>query len=273
MATRFSDESTVENTVEFDASQAQSRDSRRLSRGRRMRGVMVAATLVSLIVPSTGCMLVSGMQRAFSRHDSLDEFMVDYRNRAWAARAWLCRKNQFASHSYPADLEAGFRQGYEDVAAGGSGCLPAVCPRAYWGWQYQSADGQSRMNAWFEGYPLGVQAAEQDGVGHWGNVGTAFPNHPTAQAPVAGAVSGATGTAAAAANIEAEELAPPTPFPSSPEAVKPLTDSGQGMVLPPRADDRKAKRLPLTDSGQGMVLPPALTQPLGAVSTPSPTGI
>ncbi len=152
------------------------RPARRHMRKRNwLRSAILATTAFATVLPSTGCMLVNGMQRGFGRHDSLDEFMVSYRNRAWSARAWLCRHDRFANHCYRDDLEAGFRQGYEDVANGGTGCVPAVCPRSYWGWQYQSVDGQSRMNAWFEGYPLGVQAAEQDGVGHFGNVGAAFP--------------------------------------------------------------------------------------------------
>jgi len=249
MATRFLNESTGENTVELGESQAQSRDRRRQIRNRRMRGLLVAATMVSVIAPSTGCMLISGIQRGFSRHDSLDEFMVDYRNRAWAARAWLCSRSRFANHPYLSDLEAGFRQGYEDVAAGGSGCLPAVCPRSYWGWQYQSADGQSRMNAWFEGYPLGVQAAEQDGVGHWGNVGTAFPNQPQAKAPAAVAAPAAVGALDGDRDGEAEELAPPNPFPGSNEAAQPLIDFDPELVLPPD-----------------------VTQPLDAVTTPVDAG-
>lgn len=231
MATRFSNESTGKHTVEHGTNQAQSQSSRRRTRGRRLCGVLVAATLVSMIVPSTGCMFFNGMQRALSRHDALDEFMVDYRNRAWAARAWLCRKGQFATHCHPADLEAGFRQGYEDVAAGGSGCLPAVCPRAYWGWQYQSADGQSRMNAWFEGYPLGVQAAEQDGVGNWGNVGTAFPHQQPA--PIPPAAAGA--TAMGEAGLATEMVTPPAGIPTAADLYEPLGEPNQGLLLSPGA--------------------------------------
>ena len=230
MATRFSNESTGGNTGEFGGNQTQSRGSRRKTRSRRMRGILIVATIASILSPASGCMFISGAQRALSRHDGLDEFMVDYRNRAWAARAWLCRKNQFASHCYPADLEAGFRQGYEDVAAGGSGCLPAVCPRSYWGWQYQSADGQARMNAWFEGYPLGVQAAEQDGVGHWGNVAAAFPLQQPA--PVSYATTVPVGEQAVEANVELGELAPPVPAPENAEAIEPLVEPEGEMVFP-----------------------------------------
>lgn len=229
MATRFLNESTGEKSGDFNVIQAQSRDSRRRLRLRRVRGLFIAATMASLVAPLAGCMFISGAQRALTRNDALDEFMVNYRNRAWAARAWLCRQDQFDTHCYPSDLEAGFRQGYEDVAAGGSGCLPAVCPQSYWGWQYQSADGQSRMNAWFEGYPLGVQAAEQDGIGLWGNVATAFPNQQPAPIPPTSPAAGAEGGAGTTAI--SEELTPPIVS----EPVVPLIDPGKGFALPPEA--------------------------------------
>lgn len=92
------------------------------------------------------------------------------------------------------------------------------------------------MNAWFEGYPLGVQAAEQDGVGHWGNVATGFQHQvpaplpssaaPGAAEPVEGVKSGA--------DKASEELADPVPLPRptvpSPELAVPL--SGPGPVVP-----------------------------------------
>ncbi len=147
-------------------------DARRRSRtARTLLGLAIAA----VIVPNTGCSMWSGITRRLSRHDALDECIINYRNQAWAARAWLCTAEEYRNRPYLSDFEAGFRQGYEDIAAGGNGCVPAVCPKAYWGWQYQSSDGQSRMNAWFEGYPLGVKAAEQDGVGNWNSVATSMP--------------------------------------------------------------------------------------------------
>jgi hypothetical protein len=56
------------------------------------------------------------------------------------------------------------------VAAGGNGCTPAIAPSEYWGWKYQSPAGQAAVNAWFQGYPLGAKAAEQDGVGFWQSI-------------------------------------------------------------------------------------------------------
>jgi hypothetical protein len=174
MATRFNNESTGACTGEVGESRAELGADRGVNRKRRVRMTILATLVVAITGPSTGCTMFSGMHRALTRHDGLDEFMVNYRNNAWSARAWLCTKHEYHGHRYLSDLEAGFRQGYADVAAGGNGCTPAICPQSYWGWQYQSADGQQRMNAWFEGYPLGVKAAEEDGIGHWRRVATAF---------------------------------------------------------------------------------------------------
>lgn len=145
---------------------------------RVVRRLRLLATLSLLLAPATGCTILSGIGKQFSKHEALDDFMVSYRNEAWAAKAWHCRKQRFCNHKYLSDLEAGFRAGYETVAAGGDGCTPSLCPQSYWGWQYQNAEGQARMNAWFEGFPLGVQAAEQDGIGHWSQIRTSMPVPP-----------------------------------------------------------------------------------------------
>lgn len=69
------------------------------------------------------------------------------------------------------DFAEGYRQGYEDVAYGVSnGCTPSFPPRDYWGWQYQSAEGQKKVSAWFAGYPHGARAAEEEGVGNWSQI-------------------------------------------------------------------------------------------------------
>ncbi|MCC6510764.1 MAG: hypothetical protein IT423_16790 [Pirellulaceae bacterium] len=68
------------------------------------------------------------------------------------------------------DFCAGYRQGFEDVAGGGTGCTPSFPPRDYWGWQHQSAEGQKKVSSWFAGYPHGARAAEEQGVGSWSQI-------------------------------------------------------------------------------------------------------
>ncbi len=119
------------------------------------------------VVSSTGCTMTSGVCSSFNESECIDDFMIGYRNRAMAEKAWHCNKHKFCIAGHPREFKDGFIEGYMEVASGGNGCIPAVAPSQYWGWRYQSSHGQGAVNAWFEAYPLGVQAAEQDGVGHW----------------------------------------------------------------------------------------------------------
>ncbi|WP_145420906.1 hypothetical protein [Planctomycetes bacterium K23_9] len=104
--------------------------------------------------------------------------MIGYRNQVLAAKAWHEQKHCFANRKHQRDFKAGFMQGYMDVADGSNGCVPSVAPSSYWGWRYQSADGQNAVNAWFAGYPQGAQLAEQDGVNSWSNIRPSGANAP-----------------------------------------------------------------------------------------------
>ncbi len=116
--------------------------------------------------------MLEGACKQLKKQECVDKFMIGYRNSAMAAKAWHREKHCFQGkcRGNLRDFEAGFLQGYMDVAAGGDGCVPAIAPEKYWGWRYQSDKGQAGVNAWYEGYPMGVRAAEKDGVGNWGQI-------------------------------------------------------------------------------------------------------
>ena len=59
----------------------------------------------------------------------------------------------------------GFVEGYCSVCNGGDGYIPAMPPRDYWGYEFQSSDGAQCVSAWFEGYPEGVAAARKTNAG------------------------------------------------------------------------------------------------------------
>jgi hypothetical protein len=134
--------------------------------------ILAIGCLGIAVVGSTGCTMTSGVCQAFQTSECLDDFMLGYRNRTLAEKAWHRHKKRFCDERFMREFKDGFISGYVDVASGGNGCIPAVAPRQYWGWRYQSGNGQQAINAWFKGYPLGVQAAEQDGVGHWQQIQT-----------------------------------------------------------------------------------------------------
>jgi len=129
--------------------------------------LLATACLGSVVAGSTGCTITRGLAKSLDQSECLDEFMVGYRNRALAEKAWHCRVGKHNNRMHGKEFKDGFIDGYMDVASGGSGCIPTIAPSKYWGWRYQSANGQQAINSYFQGYPLGVRAAEQDGVGHW----------------------------------------------------------------------------------------------------------
>lgn len=116
-------------------------------------------------IAATGCTTTSGLFRSAGKSDIADELITKYRNRVTAEKAWHCRKASFGPQAENDVFKAGFIAGYLDIAEGGKGCTPLVAPREYWGWRYQSAAGQNAAGSWFGGFPIGVQAAEEDGLG------------------------------------------------------------------------------------------------------------
>ncbi|MEM7474597.1 MAG: hypothetical protein AAF483_06345 [Planctomycetota bacterium] len=107
---------------------------------------------------------------ALRNNGAWNETVLVLRNRSFAIKAWHRRKHNFCRERYLKDFAAGFRAGYEDVANGGGECTPAFPPQSYWGWEFQSAEGQARTAAWFAGYPHGARAAEEEGVASWSQV-------------------------------------------------------------------------------------------------------
>lgn len=137
---------------------------------RRVRSLKRLALGLALGMTATGfagCTMLNGLQMKLDNSECIDDFMISHRNKVMAARAWLRVKHCYRGHRYLKDLQAGFIAGYLEVATGGSGCTPTVVSPQYWGWRHQSGNGQSAVNAWFEGFPLGVKAAEEDGIGHY----------------------------------------------------------------------------------------------------------
>ena len=135
---------------------------------RLILSILALITLVS----STGCTLISSSVQVAVKDVQtwVDDSMSNYRDRTLAEKAWIRIRPEYRVHHYKSDLKKGFLAGYRAVASGGNGCTPPLAPSDYWGWKYQSPYGQAAVRAWFQGYPLGAKAADQDGVGHWSRV-------------------------------------------------------------------------------------------------------
>lgn len=120
-----------------------------------------------VLAANSGCAAVQGVRNVIAYNDCTDDFVASWRGGAWAVKAWHRDSHQFADRPHFRAFGDGYRQGYKDVVLGSNGCPPPLPPRKYWSWKYQTAEGQGKVAAWFDGYPHGARAAEQDGAGNW----------------------------------------------------------------------------------------------------------
>jgi hypothetical protein len=132
---------------------------------KRLHQLVLAGCFGIVAIGSIGCTASTGIFRKARNSDCVDDLMVKYRNRVMAEKAWHCRKDGFCGNADNDVFKDGFIAGYLDIAEGGRGCTPVMAPRQYWGWRYQSAGGQGAVGSWFGGFPYGVQAAEEAGLG------------------------------------------------------------------------------------------------------------
>lgn len=128
------------------------------------------ACLLMLAVSSTGCTLFDNIGQSFKYNSVWNDAATKMRHRSLSSKSWHNHKNRYCNEACLDDFCTGYRQGFEDVASGGTGCTPNFPPRDYWGWQHQTAEGQKKVSAWFAGYPYGARAAEEEGVGNWSQI-------------------------------------------------------------------------------------------------------
>jgi hypothetical protein len=147
-----------------------SRQTSCLGLAKRRLGLLLL--VASAVVPFTGCSAFTGLNNSWKYNGYWNQTMMGHRNKVSATKAWHCRKHHFCNEKYLREFSQGFKAGYMEVADGGTGCTPAFPPREYWGWKYQSCEGQARVAAWYAGYPHGARAAEEEGIGNWTQIQT-----------------------------------------------------------------------------------------------------
>jgi hypothetical protein len=96
--------------------------------------------------------------------DCLDECMITMRNCRAARRAWKDYRYCVGNMENERHFARGFKDGYAEVAGGGSPCVPALPPECYWRSCHESTAGQARMRAWFGGYAHGASLADGQGI-------------------------------------------------------------------------------------------------------------
>lgn len=196
----------------------------------------------------------SSMIGCSSLQEAKQEYLLGYRNTKLAEEAWKSMAGEYCNNLYNVDFERGWKQGYYDVASGGTGCAPAIPPSRYWHIRYQNSCGHQRVMAWFNGYREGSLVAEQDGV-------AAFSAIPTLYNPNSCNKSG-TGNKAKrpgqpAANPDmapAGRPAPPARGVMAPLPVRPINSTPRDQIAPIVAPPAG---LPLPPPAKAPVLPQA----------------
>ena len=129
--------------------------------------ILILGCAAVALISSTGCTLTRGLQNSIAYNEQTDDFVLGWRNQVWAKRAYNRQAEFLPVGEFPGSFREGFIAGYISVASGGNGCTPSLPPRKFWSWKYQSPEGQCKVNAWYEGFPYGAKAAEEDGLGNY----------------------------------------------------------------------------------------------------------
>jgi len=136
-----------------------------------MRQLITATMLLAITSGLTGCAAIC---------DGVISIETDVRNDVLAQKAWGHWSWVYGDTDHPWHFAKGFKAGYENVLAGGSGCQPTIPPQCYWKPCYQTLEGRSKIHGWFDGFSHGALAAKQDGYGDMGQI----PISPTARANI-----------------------------------------------------------------------------------------
>ncbi len=219
-----------------------------------MHRLVATGCLAVALSSSMGCRGLNHWYHEFQ--GCVSNQMVDYSNRALAEKAWIREKHRFCDRQYVQEFKDGFIHGYLDIASGGDGCTPTIAPPKYWGWAYQTPYGQAAVNAFFQGFPFGAKAAEQDGVGYWSKIPT----------------SGLANTVSPYGSGVMTEVVVPMPVPEvlTPEAVEivaPALSDGSSLTIESPSDEVASSPAPAAaPSNQTAVTNPRTRQLVPASS-------
>ena len=223
------------------------------SSARRFRLSAHLATLlcvISLLASSSGCRMFHRHEVApccdVPRFNLFGGWLECRRIHRCAKKAWTSRESCYAKQSCLDDFRKGFLAGFVEVATGGNGCTPLMAPEEYWSSKFQCKDGHCRINAWFAGFPEGVKAAEQCGIGNYYKIPLA-PEYDTQLANYQEACKSCGPRTSTTTSSHSEKIAPGLPSPFADDEVLPAGEapSVPGPEFNPPTGIQPAAELPL----------------------------
>jgi len=128
------------------------------------RQYVLLLALAVTAATGSGCSTGTGLSSPYSAGPR-DYVTNRWRDHVWANRAYETKiAGSMRGRMHETDYRRGFVAGYQSVSQGGDGTVPPMPPRRYWGSEYLSPEGQTKAKSWFEGFPDGVRAAQEDGI-------------------------------------------------------------------------------------------------------------
>ncbi|MFG0253910.1 MAG: hypothetical protein ACF787_02235 [Rhodopirellula sp. JB053] len=128
-------------------------------------GLLLCTSLaVVATVTTSGCSYYgNAFCAAVSPYENIHcEAITEFRARVRARSIWASKYAKcYAKHCNVKDIRTGFVDGFVDTCLGGDGCPPLFAPNGSCGLGLRDQCAA----AWFQGYPLGVAAAESCGCG------------------------------------------------------------------------------------------------------------
>jgi hypothetical protein len=237
-----------------------------------MRPWFALASLALSLVGS-GCSLVQDATRniVVSVRAPIDAHHEKTRNWHWAEAAWQSVAATRAA-SYSRDYAQGFKDGYaEYLFRGGDGDLPLAPPLSYRNIRYQTPEGYSAIQDWFNGYRHGSSVARDSGARTW----------ITGPSALKSALSVLPGPPPAESGPLQETLPKPIP-PPAPHVVPGVTPtSGQTKVSGTEANSRPSEWLDVVRHGSKVALewvdvapmPPVESEPVHEATRARITGV
>jgi hypothetical protein len=144
----------------------------------------LALCAMALCSVCSGCGLYANAVRnvTFDLTRLVDRPLSCVRYNRLADSAWDAVKNTL-DHPPTKDYERGFKRGFVDfLRTGGPNTPPAVPPRHYWTFRYQTREGHQAMEDWIAGYTQGQSSARASGFRQLTTVVPGFaPVHAVAQ--------------------------------------------------------------------------------------------
>lgn len=167
----------------------------------------------SAVIGLFSAMVTSGC--LYELRDEFNECRLNCATRSAARSSWKTSSGACMGISCPHSFKEGFMAGYENVANGGNGCVPAVPIFSLHNHMWMDRCSESeKVAAWYDGWEIGAMSAKGDGMADSNRISTRLPQSADVDYSSGGRSQMNSSPAVPAAprdNYSADTVIPPAP--------------------------------------------------------------